>query len=154
MIEKDKQAPEFSCENQKGESKSLTDYKGKYLVIYFYPKDNTPGCTKEANEFSDRYDEFSKRNTEVIGVSKDTVKSHYKFCDKFGLKMDLLSDVNGEMIETYGAWQEKSMYGKTYMGIQRSTVLISPEGKVIEIWPKVKVKGHVEEVLATLSNQH
>ena len=126
------------------------DLKDNTTIIYFYPKDDTPGCTKEAIGFSDHLAAFESKNTLVLGVSKDSVKSHEKFCTKHDLKHNLLSDPDCKMIEDYDAWKEKSMYGKTYMGIQRSTVLLDEAGVVLQHWPKVKVPGHVDAVLASL----
>lgn len=140
-------APNFSCPDQDDQTVSLSDFKNQNIVIYFYPKDDTPGCTTEALDFTARVADFDDANTVILGVSKDSVKKHASFCEKHHLGITLLSDPNHEMIEAYGAWQEKSMYGKTYMGIQRSTILIDTQGKVAQMWPKVKVKGHADEVL-------
>ena len=129
---------------------SLSDYAGKYLVLYFYPKDNTPGCTTEALDFTAAKSDFTKLNAEILGVSRDSVKKHDNFIAKKELKIGLGADLDGRATEDYGVWVEKSMYGKTYMGIQRATFLIGPDGKIIEIWPKVRVKGHVDAVLETL----
>lgn len=152
MINEGQAAPDFICDSSNGSQSSLKTYSGKHLIIYFYPKDNTPGCTKEAVGFSDLMDSFSNLDAHVIGVSKDSIKSHTNFCKKHDLKVELLSDPDGKMIEAYGAWQEKSMYGKTYMGIQRSTIWINKEGIIEKIWPKVKVNGHAEEVLTALGS--
>jgi len=121
--------------------------RGKNMVIYFYPKDDTPGCTIEAKDFRDHIKDFASANTIIIGVSKDSVKSHDKFKEKFCLPFPLASDESGKMCEDYGVWVEKSMYGKTYMGIERATFLISKDGVIRNIWRKVKVDGHVKEVL-------
>ena len=129
---------------------SLSDYAGKYLVLYFYPKDNTPGCTTEALDFTAAKSDFTKLNAEILGVSRDSVKKHDNFIAKKELKIGLGADLDGRVTEDYGVWVEKSMYGKTYMGIQRATFLIGPDGKIIEIWPKVRVKGHADAVLETL----
>ncbi|MEP3655190.1 MAG: thioredoxin-dependent thiol peroxidase [Litorimonas sp.] len=144
-------APDFSMPGS-GESGtlSLTDYKGKYLVLYFYPKDNTPGCTTEAIEFTAHKDAFAALNAEIIGVSRDSIKKHDNFIAKKDLGIVLGADIEGSVTEDYGVWVEKSMYGKTYMGIQRATFLIGPDGKIAEVWPKVRVKGHVEAVLDSL----
>ncbi len=124
------------------------DYQGKKnLVVYFYPKDNTPGCTTEAKDFRDHLDEFEKADTAIIGVSKDSCASHDKFKAKYDLNFMLASDEEGDICEQFGVWVEKNMYGKKYMGIQRATFLIDKQGKIARIWPKVKVNGHVEEVL-------
>jgi len=129
---------------------SLTDYAGKYLVLYFYPKDNTPGCTTEAIDFTAQKQAFAKLNADIIGVSRDSVKKHDNFIAKKELGIILGADVEGSVTEDYGVWVEKSMYGKTYMGIQRATFLIGPDGKIVEVWPKVRVKGHVDAVLESL----
>jgi thioredoxin-dependent peroxiredoxin len=141
-------APDFSLPCDQGGTVSLSDFKGKKLVVYFYPKDDTPGCTKEAIGFSCLADQFAAAQTVVIGVSKDSVKSHAKFRDKHALTIHLASDEPGTMIDAYGAWVEKSMYGRSYMGIDRATVLIDRNGKVAQLWSKVKVPGHAEAVLA------
>ncbi|MEM8799331.1 MAG: thioredoxin-dependent thiol peroxidase [Pseudomonadota bacterium] len=143
-------APAFSLPADGDRTISLADYSGKWLVLYFYPKDDTPGCTKEAIAFSADIEAFATEGAAIAGVSKDTPQKHDKFRDKHGLKVDLLSDESGEMLEAYGVWQEKKMYGKVYMGIARSTLLIDPEGTIRKIWPKVKVPGHAEDVLESL----
>ncbi|MCK9210761.1 MAG: thioredoxin-dependent thiol peroxidase [Ignavibacteriaceae bacterium] len=150
MIEEGKKAPAFNLNDQDGKAHSLKDYLGKKVVLYFYPKDNTPGCTKEACSFRDEFAVFKKSNTVILGVSADAVKSHKNFSEKFSLPFPLLSDESKEMIENYGVWKEKSMYGKKYMGIERTTVIIDGEGKVKKIFSKVKVDGHTEEVLEAL----
>lgn len=144
-------APAFSMPGS-GDSGTLTlsDFTGKYLVLYFYPKDNTPGCTTEAIDFTTHKQAFSDLNADIIGVSRDSVEKHDKFIAKKELGIILGADVEGQVTEDYGVWVEKSMYGKTFMGIQRATFLIGPDGKLVEIWPKVRVKGHVEAVLNTL----
>ena len=123
---------------------------GKYLVIYFYPRDNTPGCTIEAKDFSKLYKEFKKLNCDIFGISKDSIESHKKFISKFKIPFQLLSDEKIVALKKYGAWGEKSMYGKKFMGIKRTTVLINPKGKIIKIWNNVKVKDHAKEVLSCL----
>lgn len=143
-------APDFSLTTDTSEPASLKALKGKNIVLYFYPRDDTPGCTKEAINFSVAKAKFTKANTLVIGISKDSVASHAKFRTKHDLKVELGSDPDGATIEAYGAWVEKSMYGKKYMGIDRSTILIDSKGKVAQIWRKVKVEGHVDEVLAAI----
>lgn len=143
-------APEFNLKNAEGDEKSLTDYQGNWIVLYFYPKDNTPGCTVEANDFNSSRDSFAALDTHIIGVSPDSCKSHLNFKSKQGLAIELLSDPDKTMLEAYGVWQEKSMYGRTYMGVARTTFLIDPNGKIAEIWEKVKVKGHVDAVLNRL----
>jgi len=150
MIEVGKKAPDFKLKDQSGKTIKLNDLKGKKVVLYFYPKDNTSGCTKEACYFRDEISMFEKLDTVVLGVSADSVESHKKFADKYQLPFSLLSDPEKEMLETYGVWKEKSMYGKKYMGIERTTVIIDENGKVKTIFPKVKVEGHVEEVAAAL----
>jgi len=123
------------------------DLLGKKHILYFYPKDNTPGCTTEAKDFSAKIEEFNKLKTKVIGISKDSIKTHKKFINKQGLKILLASDEEGKVLEKFGVWVEKNMYGRKYMGIQRSTFLIDEKLKIIFVWEKVKVKGHVNEVL-------
>lgn len=151
-LQEGKKAPAFALESSKGGTVRLKDLEGKWVVLYFYPKDATPGCTTEAQDFRDAKDAFQKRGAIILGVSKDSLASHKKFADKQALDFALLSDPSGEVIEKYGAWGEKSMYGKKSMGIIRSTVLIDPAGKVRKVWPKVRVKGHVDEVLAALDD--
>jgi peroxiredoxin Q/BCP len=143
-------APDFTLPDADGKQIALKDLKGKWVVLYFYPKDNTSGCTVEALEFTVLLEAFQKLNAVVLGVSPDSCKSHQKFIEKQSLKVTLLSDENHEVIERFGFWVEKSMYGKKYMGVQRGTVLIDPEGVVRHIWPKVKARGHAEEVLNML----
>lgn len=150
MLQSGSRAPDFSLPDQKGKNHSLSDYKGKWIVLYFYPKDNTPGCTTEACGFRDEYASFQNLNAIIIGISKDSVQSHDKFIQKFNLPFTLLSDKDGEVIESYGAWRLKSMYGKSFMGIVRSTYLINPEGIVAKIYPKVNVKEHAEEIIHDL----
>ncbi len=140
-------APDFTANTDGGESINLAALKGKKVVIYFYPKDDTPGCTKEACGFRDAMPDFTKVDAEILGVSKDSVKSHDKFKNKFDLPFRLVSDDDGKICESFGVWVEKSMYGKKYMGIERSTFLIDENGVVQREWRKVKVPGHVEEVL-------
>jgi thioredoxin-dependent peroxiredoxin len=145
-------APQFTLSTNGGGQFSLVDAAGKYLILYFYPKDDTPGCTKEAVEFSEESAAFEAQNAMVVGVSRDTVKKHDKFISKYDLRIPLISDEEGSLCETFGTWVEKRMYGKTYMGIERATFLISPEGQLLQMWRKVKVPGHVEEVLAQLKS--
>jgi peroxiredoxin Q/BCP len=140
-------APEFNIEITNGKTVGLSDFKGKYLVVYFYTKDNTPGCTIEAKGFNSLKNEFDDLGAEILGISKDSISSHDKFCDKYGLNFHLGSDVDGEICQKFGTWVQKSMFGKKYMGIQRATFLINPEGKIEHIWPSVSVSGHAEEVL-------
>jgi peroxiredoxin Q/BCP len=149
-IEEGKRAPNFCLENDEGKKVCLEDFKGKWIVLYFYPKDNTPGCTKEAEDFSERTDEFDKLNAVVLGVSPDSVESHRKFKEKRNLKVILLSDESKEILKTYGVWQKKKMYGREYFGVVRTTYLIDPEGTVKKVWKRVRVKGHADKVLETL----
>ncbi|HUT82582.1 MAG TPA: thioredoxin-dependent thiol peroxidase [Candidatus Bathyarchaeia archaeon] len=140
------QAPDFCLPDKDDNEICLENFKGKWVILYFYPKDNTSGCTLEAIDFTKSLPEFQKLNAVVLGVSPDSSKSHQKFVDKHELKVQLLSDENQKTLEKYGVWQEKSMYGKSYMGVVRSTILIDPNGKISEIWEKVKVADHVESV--------
>ncbi|MDP5086522.1 MAG: thioredoxin-dependent thiol peroxidase [Yoonia sp.] len=144
-------APDFNLPRDGGETVSLSDFKGKKVVLYFYPKDDTPGCTKEAIGFTESVDDFAALDTVILGVSKDSVTKHEKFVGKYDLKIALLSDEEGDVCERYGTWVEKSMYGKTYMGIERATFLIDAEGKIAQIWRKVKVPGHVDAVREAVS---
>lgn len=144
-------APEFTLKNESGEDVSLSDFAGKkYIILYFYPKDATPGCTTEACDFRDAYESFDNLNAVILGVSPDGEKAHTKFIEKHGLPFSLLIDDQHQVSEAYGVWVLKKMYGKEYMGVERSTFLIDPTGTVIKEWRKVKVKGHVEEALQTL----
>lgn len=140
-------APGFTAPADAGREVSLAQFAGKPVILYFYPKDDTPGCTKQAMGFSDLADDFAAAGAVVIGVSKDTAAKHDKFRDKHGLKVILASDADSDICERYGVWVEKSMYGKTYLGIERATFLIGADGTVARVWRKVKVPGHVEEVL-------
>lgn len=140
-------APPFKAERDGGESVSLSDFAGKTVVLYFYPKDDTPGCTKEAIEFTGLLPEFEAENAVVLGVSRDKVAKHEKFRNKHDLKVVLISDEAGSITEDYGVWVEKSMYGRQYMGIQRATFLIDSEGIIARIWDKVKVANHAADVL-------
>lgn len=140
-------APDFDLPTGGGGHARLADMKGRQVVLYFYPKDDTPGCTTEAIAFSEHLDAFDAAGATVIGVSKDEVAKHDKFAAKHGLRVILASDADGTTCEDYGVWGEKSMYGKTYMGIERATFLIGPDGIVRQVWRKVKVPGHVEAVL-------
>jgi peroxiredoxin len=148
MLEINQPAPLFSAINQDGETVSLEQYQGnKNIVLYFYPKDDTPGCTIEANEFTALADEFAAADTVVLGVSKDNCAKHLKFIAKYGLKVDLLADTEGELCELYGTWGERKFMGRTYMGIGRSTFVIDKQGKLVEVNYKVKAKGHAQAVL-------
>jgi peroxiredoxin Q/BCP len=143
-------APAFSLTDQDGKTVKLADFKGKPVVLFFYPKDNTTGCTAEACAFRDDFAKLKKRGAVVLGVSPDSAASHQKFIAKFSLPFPLLVDADHAVAEKYGAWGEKSLYGRKYLGIIRSTFLIDEGGKLKKIWPKVKVAGHNEEVLAAL----
>jgi peroxiredoxin Q/BCP len=143
-------APNFVLPANNNTEISLRDYKKQFLVLYFYPKDSTPGCTKEAIDFSENIEEFTKLKAAIVGISKDTPSKHDKFIEKNALKVSLASDLDGKVIENYGAWIEKNMYGKKYMGIERLTVLIGPENKILQIWRKVRVKDHANNVLKEL----
>jgi thioredoxin-dependent peroxiredoxin len=145
-------APNFKLPDQEGREHTLTNYSGKWLILYFYPKDDTPGCTKEACNFRDASEEYKKRRVEIVGISKDSVKSHKKFAEKFHLNFPLLADESGETIEKYGAWGEKSMFGKKYMGILRNTYLINPEGEIVRTYEGVKPEKHNSQILADLKN--
>ncbi|WP_022846119.1 MULTISPECIES: thioredoxin-dependent thiol peroxidase [unclassified Desulfurobacterium] len=150
MVEPGKIAPGFCLKDDTGKETCLKDFKGKWVVLYFYPKDNTPGCTKEAEGFTEKLDEFKKLNAEVVGISPDSVESHRKFKEKKNLKVTLLSDPEHKVIEEYGVWKLKKRFGKEYYGVVRTTYLIDPEGKVVHVWKNVRVKGHVEKVLEML----
>ena len=143
-------APDFTLLDDAGEKVNLSDLKGKKVVLYFYPKDDTPGCTTEACNFRDGLSEIKRQGAVVLGVSADSVESHKKFKKKFELNFPLLADPEKKMIERYGVWKEKSMYGKKYMGIERTTFVIDEQGKISHIFPKVKVSEHYDEVLETL----
>ena len=148
MITAGDTAPDFTLPRDGGGTVTLSAYRPGKVVVYFYPKDDTPGCTLEAQDFTARADQFAAAGTTVIGLSKDSVKAHDKFCKKHGLAVVLASDEAGQTCEDYGVWVEKSMYGKTYMGIERTTLLIDGAGRVAQVWNKVSVKGHADEVLA------
>lgn len=143
-------APAISLETDAGQSFELASLKGKNVVLYFYPKADTPGCTKEACAFRDDSKKFTKANSVIVGISPDQIKAQAKFKSKFGLPFTLLADVDHKAAEDYGVWKEKSMYGKKYMGIERTTFVIGPDGKIKKIFPKVSVDGHSEEVLAAV----
>ncbi len=151
MLEKNQTAPAFSVLNQNNETISLSDFKGsKNVVLYFYPKDDTPGCTVEANQFTELATEFAKADTVVIGVSKDSCDSHQAFIDKFGLKVDLLADTSGELCEAYGVWQEKEKNGVKKMGIVRSTFVIDKNGELVDVIYGVTADGHAQEMLSMI----
>jgi thioredoxin-dependent peroxiredoxin len=153
MLEVGKTAPAFTLQDSDGKPVSLKDFKGQQVVVYFYPKDNTPGCTQEALDFNAMLKKFEKVDAVILGVSKDSIESHCKFRNKHSLKLTLLSDPEGAMIEKYGAWGEKNNYGKKYMGIIRSTVVVGADGKIKAVFPKVKVAGHAEKVLEALKEK-
>ena len=143
-------APAFTAETSGGGKISLADYKGKNVILYFYPRDDTPGCTKEACAFRDGFADFKKRGAVILGVSTDPVKSHDKFVKKFDLPFTLLADVDKKIVTDYGVWGEKSFMGRKYLGTHRVTFLIGPDGRIKKIWPKVKPDEHIPEVLAAL----
>jgi peroxiredoxin Q/BCP len=145
-------APEFSVKDDSGKTVSLSDFKGKKVVLYFYPKDDTPGCTTEACNFRDGLAAIRKKGAVVLGVSPDSVESHRKFKEKYDLNFPLLADPDRKAIEGYDVWQEKSMYGRKYMGVERTTFIIGPDGKITHIFPKVKVSEHAEAVLEALED--
>lgn len=149
-IEEGAKAPAFSLKADDGSTVKLSGLKGKPVVLYFYPKDDTPGCTREACAFRDRKAELAKHGAHVLGVSPDSVESHGKFRDKYSLNFPLLADSDHALAEAYGAWREKNMYGKKSMGVQRSTFLIDSQGKVFKVWKRVQVDGHDEQVLEAL----
>jgi thioredoxin-dependent peroxiredoxin len=150
-IEVGQKAPAFTLKNAEGKTVKLSDFKGKPIVLYFYPKDDTPGCTKEACAFRDANDDLAEHGAVVLGVSPDDVASHAKFRDKFKLNFPLLADTDHALAEKYGVWREKNMYGKKSMGIQRSTYLIDPAGKVAKVWQRVKPEEHAQQVLDALA---
>lgn len=143
-------APDFTAVTRGGGTVSLSDFKGKSVVLYFYPKDDTPGCTREACAFRDHFAEFKKRGAVVLGVSTDPVESHGKFAEKFKLPFTLLADEDRKIVTAYGVWGEKSFMGRRYLGTHRVTFLIGPDGRIRKIWPRVIPDGHAEEVLAEL----
>lgn len=146
-IEKGQFAPDFELPASDGNKVKLSDYRGKHVVLYFYPKDMTPGCTTEACDFRDKYKSFEELDVVILGVSPDPVARHEKFIEKYGLPFTLLADEDHEVAEQYGVWKLKKNFGKEYMGIERSTFIIDKEGKVARVWEKVRVSGHVEEAL-------
>lgn len=150
MLEVGMKAPQFTLTDGNGNTVSLADYLGKKVVLYFYPKDNTPGCTRQACAFAGAYDAFRKKGVEVIGISKDSVASHAKFAEKYSLPFVLLSDPERMAIEAYGVWQEKKQYGKVSMGVVRTTFLIDEQGNIAKIMPKVKPDTNAAEILAKL----
>ena len=153
LLEVGDKAPAFKTTDQDGDEVSLRDFKGKKVVLYFYPKDDTPGCTKEACSFRDGWSKFRRKGVAVLGVSVDDEKSHRKFADKFSLPFPLLADTEREIVKAYGVWGEKSMYGRKYMGTHRVTYLVNEKGKIAAVWPKVKPENHADEVLAAASTK-
>jgi peroxiredoxin Q/BCP len=149
-VQTGEQAPKFCLTDQEGKKVCTGDLMGKWTVLYFYPKDNTPGCTQEAKDFSCTVEEFAEEGAQIVGISPDSEKSHLKFIGKHELKLTLLSDPEHIALEGFGAWKPKKMYGREFMGVERSTFLIDPEGRIREIWRKVKVKNHVDEVMSSL----
>ncbi len=150
-LQEGRKAPAFTMETTAGKRR-LADYAGKYLVLYFYPKDDTPGCTQEALDFTAHAKAFEAAGAVVLGVSRDSMTRHEKFAAKHALTIQLGSDEDGKVSDAYGTWEEKSMYGRTYMGMARRTFLIGPDGKIIRVWPKVRVKGHAEDVLENINS--
>jgi peroxiredoxin Q/BCP len=151
MLNEGDKAPDFTTHDDKGNTVSLKDFRGKKVVLYFYPKDDTTGCTKEACDFRDNLARIKRKDAVVLGVSPDSEKKHAKFKDKYDLTFPLLADEEKKILNDYGVWKEKSMYGRKYMGVERTTFLIDEKGKIAKIFPKVKVAGHVDEVLQALS---
>ncbi len=150
-IQEGNKAPIFNLPASNGETISLDQYKGQYVILYFYPKDNTPGCTKEACQFRDDFNTYKKKNCIILGISKDSIDSHKKFIEKQNLPFLLLSDPNNEVCELYSVWKEKMNYGKKYMGIERTTFIIDPNGNIQKIFKKVKVDGHSNNILENIS---
>lgn len=153
MLEVGTKAPDFTLKNQEGQEVSLSQFTGKRVVLYFYPRDNTPGCTRQACGFAQNYEGFTQRDVVVIGVSKDSVASHLKFAQKYELPFVLLSDPDLEAIQAYGVWQEKKLYGKVSMGVVRTTYIIDPQGVIEKVMPKVKPDTNAAEILAYLDGE-
>jgi thioredoxin-dependent peroxiredoxin len=151
MLKEGDKAPAFSAQSEDGKT-ALKDYKGKWVVLYFYPKDLTPGCTTEACDFRDNQARLKKAGAVVLGVSRDPVTRHATFREKYDLNFPLLSDEDGALCKAYGVWKEKSLYGRKFMGIERTTFVINPAGKIAKIFPKVKVKDHVDAVIASIKD--
>ena len=151
IVEVGAKAPDFDVPNQYGKNVKLDDFTGKWLVIYFYPRDDTPGCTIEACEFRDRSDEISAKATKILGISPDNLESHDKFINKFDLNFELLADEDNTVATSYGAWGEKNMYGKVTIGMKRMTFLIDEKGCVAKIWGKVKPEGHAQQIIDAIS---
>ena len=152
ILKEGEPAPDFTLPADDGRTYSLKDLRGKKVVLYFYPKDDTPGCTKEACSFRDNLSRVTSKGAIVLGVSKDDLDSHAKFRKKYSLSFPLLSDPDGKVLEAYGVWKEKSLYGKTFMGVQRSTFIIDENGRIAKVFPKVQVEGHTDEVLGALGS--
>jgi len=153
MLDVGTRAPAFSLEDQSGKTVKLSDFKGRKVVLYFYPKDDTPGCTREACAFRDEHSVLQKAGAVVLGVSPDSGASHARFAGKYKLPFPLLADTDHAVAEKYGAWGEKSLYGRKFMGITRSTFLVDGTGKITRVWPKVKVDGHVDQVLEAVREE-
>jgi len=153
LISEGEKAPDFTLQADDSKKVSLNDYRGKKVVLYFYPKDGTPGCTREAVEFRDLIKEFEKQNTVILGVSKDGVKSHQKFKQKHALPFTLLSDPEGKVLDLYGVWKKKSLYGRTFMGTERTTFIIDEDGMVEKVYRKVRAKGHAQTCLLDLESK-
>jgi peroxiredoxin Q/BCP len=151
MVKAGQAAPAFKLQDDQGNWVSLSDFLGGHVVLYFYPKDDTPGCTTEACGFRDQSREFRTRGIAIVGVSADSVESHQKFKEKFHLDFPLLSDPDKKVLKAYGVWKEKAMYGKKYMGIERTTIIIDEHGNIEKVFPKVKVTGHVKDIFDTFS---
>lgn len=143
-------APDFALADQDGKTVKLSDFQGKHVVLYFYPKDDTPGCTKEACGFRDDFAKFTKKGVVILGVSPDDPKSHKKFVDKYELPFNLLADTDKTVCQAYDVWKEKNMYGRKSMGVERTTFVIGPDGKITKVFPKVKVDGHIAQVFESL----
>ena len=154
MISEGDLVPKFELDDANGKRIKSSEFKGKKHVIYFYPKDFTPGCTTEADEFAQDYKKFQKDEIEIIGISPDDIESHKKFCDKMGIKFVLLADVDKEVSKTFGVWGKKNFMGREYMGVMRSTFLVDEKGKIFKIYPKVKPKGHSKQVLEDFQNKN
>ena len=152
MVSVGKKAPDFKLNNQHGKKVSLSDFIGKNVILYFYPKDDTSGCTKEACNFRDDFPKFSRLDAVILGVSPDSVVSHKKFADKYGLNFDLISDEEKKVVMKYGVWKEKNMYGRKYMGVERTTFVIDKKGIVAKVFNKVKVDGHNKELMEALKS--
>ena len=150
MVSEGEEAPDFSLQADDGREVSLGDYRGRKVVLYFYPKDGTPGCTREANEFRDMAKEFEKEGTVILGISKDSIQSHEKFKRKHDLPFTLLSDLDGKVLDLYGVWKKRSLYGRTFMGTERTTFLIDEKGIIRKVYRKVKAKGHAQTCLLDL----